>query len=439
MRVRATVMQTPGRDRLEVLADHVVDVDAAGTVTAVAPADGRPVDVDLGDDVVLLPGLVDTHVHAPQWPQLGTGLDLPLERWLFEYTFPLEARYADAAFAGAVWRDLVATLLAAGTTTALYFGARDVGSTTLLARTCAELGQRAYVGRVAMDHPEGTPAWYRDGDAAEGVDDSHRSITEIRALGSPLVHPVITPRFIPACTDALLEGLGALAAATGALVQTHCSESDWAHGHVLERTGRRDAVALDGFGLLRPHTVLAHGNFLDDTDFDLLVLRGAGVAHCPLSNSMFANAVFPLRRALDGGVRVGLGTDIAGGAAAAVLGQCQHAVSASQMLTDGVDPALPAARRGVPGSRVSIVEAFWLATQGGAELLGAPVGLLAPGRSFDAVAVRLGRPGSALRSWPELDDPARRFEKVVRLATADDVEHVWVAGRRVAGAAGWAP
>lgn len=432
-------MQTPGRHRLEVLERHVVDVGPTGDVVAIGPDDGRCVDLSLGDDVVLLPGLVDTHVHAPQWPQLGTGLDLPLERWLFEYTFPLEARYVDTAFAGVVWRDLVTTLLAAGTTTALYFGARDVASTTLLARTCAELGQRAFVGRVAMDHPEGTPTWYRDGDAAEGVDASLRSIAEIRALASPLVHPVITPRFIPACTDALLEGLGELAATTGARVQTHCSESDWVHGHVLERTGRRDAVALDGFGLLRPHTVLAHGNFLDDGDFDLLARRGAGVAHCPLSNSMFANSVFPLRRALDRGVRVGLGTDIAGGAAAAVLGQCQHAVSVSQMLDDGVDPGLPAPRRGVRGSRVSIVEAFWLATLGGADLLGAPVGLLAPGRSFDAVAVRLGRPGSALRSWPELDDPARRFEKVVRLATADDVEHVWVAGRRVAGAAGWAP
>ena len=69
----------------------------------------------------LLPGLVDTHIHAPQWPQLGTGLDIPLERWLFEYTFPLEARYADTEFASSVWNHMVPTLLSHGTTTAVYF------------------------------------------------------------------------------------------------------------------------------------------------------------------------------------------------------------------------------------------------------------------------------------------------------------------------------
>ena len=216
-------MQTPTRDRLEVLPDTVIEVDDSGTITHVGPS-SDPVDMVLGPDHVLLPGLVDTHVHAPQWPQLGTGLDLPLEQWLFSYTFPLEARYTDPAFAGPVWRDLVATLLAHGTTTAVYFGARDIGSTTLLAEVCAELGQRAFVGRVAMDHPEGTPEYYRDASAAAGVADSKASIEAIRALGSPLVHPVITPRFIPACTDELLAGLGALAADTGAIVQTGTRE-----------------------------------------------------------------------------------------------------------------------------------------------------------------------------------------------------------------------
>lgn len=423
-------MQTPTRDRLEVLPDTVIEVDDSGTITHVGPS-SDPVDMVLGPDHVLLPGLVDTHVHAPQWPQLGTGLDLPLEQWLFSYTFPLEARYTDPAFAGPVWRDLVATLLAHGTTTAVYFGARDIGSTTLLAEVCAELGQRAFVGRVAMDHPEGTPEYYRDASAAAGVADSKASIEAIRALGSPLVHPVITPRFIPACTDELLAGLGALAADTGAIVQTHCSESDWAHGYVLERHGMRDAASLERFGLLGDHTVLAHGNHLDDDDFALLRARGAGVAHCPMSNSYFANAVFPARRALDQGVRVGLGTDVAGGASPAVLTQCSDAVTVSRMLEDGVDQHLAPGARGVAGSRVTVVEGFWMATVGGADLVGAPVGVIAPGRSFDAVAVRLDRPGSALRRWPDLDDPERTFEKVVRLAGAADIDAVWVAGRQV--------
>ncbi|MFP5489549.1 MAG: amidohydrolase family protein, partial [Acidimicrobiia bacterium] len=368
----------------------------------------------------LIPGLVDTHFHAPQWPQLGTGLDLPLERWLFEHTFPLEARFADEAYATRVWEAMVPSLLAQGTTTAVYHASVHEAATTALAAACIRHGQRAFVGRVAMDHPDGTPAWYRDASATAAVEASARSIEAIRSLVDPLglVEPIVTPRFIPACTDAALTGLGELAAATGARVQTHCSESDWEHGHVLERCGRTDAHALDGFGLVRDHTVLAHATHLTDTDRSLLAARGAGVAHCPLSNVYFANRPFPTRRALDAGVRLGLGTDVAGGPSPSLLAQCGHAVAASQRLVDDGDPA----------ARIDTATAFWMATAGGAELLGIPAGLLAPGRQFDAVAVSLDRLGTD----PDLDGPERVFEKLVRLAGRSDITRVWVAGHHVA-------
>lgn len=434
--VRGTLMQTPSPERLEV-DDVVVTVGDDGVVQSVDRAVDAPharVDRDLGPDAVLLPGLVDTHLHAPQWPQLGTGLDLPLEQWLFDNTFPLERRLTDPDVAADVWPTMVATLLAHGTTTAVYYATVSVETTTMLASTCVGLGQRALVGRVGMDHPEGAPDWYRDESAGSGVDASHRSIEAIGALASSLVGPIVTPRFAPACTDALLEGLGELARATGTRTQTHCSESDWQHGHAVERFGTSDAEALDRFGLLGDHTVLAHGDHLGDDDLALLVRRGAGVAHCPLSNAYFANAVFPARRALDAGVRVGLGTDVAGGADPSLLRQCADAVTVSRLLDDGVDARIGPERRGVPGSRISIVEAFWMATAGGADLLGLPVGQIATGRQFDAVAVDLARPGSPLRIWDGIDDDARTFEKVVRLAGPSDISDVWVAGRRVAGA-----
>ena len=144
----------------------------------------------------------------PNGPSSAPGLDLPLERWLFDYTFPLEARYADAGFAATVWDDLVPSLLAMGTTTAVYFSSNHLEATTALARACARHGQRALVGRVAMDHPTGTPEWYRDATASAGVEASAASIEAVTAVGSPRVEPIITPRFTPACTDALLEGLG---------------------------------------------------------------------------------------------------------------------------------------------------------------------------------------------------------------------------------------
>lgn len=420
--VRATIVQTPEPGRFERLEHHDVVIDADGTIVSVSPAGDAVVpDVVLDRDHVLLPGMVDTHLHAPQWPQLGVGLDLPLERWLFEYTFPLEARFADVEYAQQVWAQMVPSLLSHGTTTAVYYGSVHENATTALAEACIRHGQRAFVGRVAMDHPDGTPEWYRDADAASAVAASARSIDHIRRVddGRGLVEPIITPRFIPACTDAALAGLGELAAGTGARVQTHCSESDWEHGHVLERCGVTDTHALDRFGLIRDHSVLAHATHLTDDDRSLLASTGAGVSHCPLSNAYFANRPFSARAALDAGVRVGLGTDVAGGPSPSLLSQCSHAVVASQQLADAGDP----------GARIDVAAAFWMATLGGAELVGANVGLLAPGRSFDAIAVRVPDVARLADDHDAADDVFE--ERVVRLAGPRDIATVWVAGRDV--------
>jgi guanine deaminase len=440
--VVGTAYHVPRHDTLDVLQDVAIVVDGDGVIAAIHPAESpmaasviaKAARVErLPASSRLLPGMVDLHVHAPQWPQLGTGLDLPLERWLFEYTFPLEARYEDERFADAVWEHLVPTLLAHGTTTAVYFASVHEPATRLLAGHCMRRGQRAFVGRVAMDHPEGTPAWYRDSSAGDGVEASFRSIEAIRALsgGSTLVQPIITPRFVPACTDELLAGLGGLAGDTGVLVQTHCSESDWAHAYVFDRFGRSDATVLRDLGLLRERTVLAHGDHLGDDDFELIAAARAGIAHCPISNAYFANAVLPVRRAHAHGVSIGLGTDVAGGDRPGLLSNCAMAVAASRMLEDGVDKDRVPSERGVPGSRIDIVTAFHLATAGGADVLGLPVGRFAPGCRFDAFVVDLESSRSGLRRWEDIDSEARLFEKIVRLAGPADITTVWVDGRRV--------
>ena len=320
--LRGAILHTPARDRLEYRPDARIDIDATGRITAVRDATEADADaVQLCDGNILLPGFVDLHIHAPQWQQLGTALDLPLPRWLAEHTFPLEARFADAGYAAQVYDQMVPALLANGTTTAVYFSSIHLMATEILAETCLRHGQRALVGRVAMDHPEQCPDFYRDVSAASAIDDTRALIEIIRALpgNAGRVLPVVTPRFIPACTDELLLWLGALSAETGCHIQTHVSESDWEHGHVLARCGCSDTDALANFGLLTRRTILAHGNFLDDGDVALIHATGAGIAHCPLSNAYFADAAFPLRAALEKGVRVGLGTDIAGGASPSLL------------------------------------------------------------------------------------------------------------------------
>jgi guanine deaminase len=442
--VVGTAYHAPTAQHLEVLNGVAIVVAHDGVITAVHPASSPEAREAMAvahrverlpDTQRLLPGLVDLHIHAPQWPQLGTGLDLPLERWLFEYTFPLEARYADEAFADEVWAHMVPALLAHGTTTAVYFASIHEAATRLLAERCVRHGQRAFVGRVAMDHPEATPQWYRDGSPGLGIAASERSIEAIRSAAGAgaLVQPIITPRFVPACTDELLGGLGKLAEAMGVSVQTHCSESDWEHSAVLSRFGKSDTMVLRDLGLLRQNTVLAHCNHVGDDDLVAIASADAGVAHCPLSNSYFANAVFPARRAIERGVKVGLGSDVAGGAHPGLLGQCSMAVAASRLLEDGVDHRIEASRRGVPGSRLDTVAAFHLATAGGADVLGIRVGRFLPGYHFDAFIVDTAASASGLRRWDGIDTEERLFEKIVRLAGAADIVDVHVAGRRVAG------
>jgi guanine deaminase len=432
-------------DAVETLPNALILVDETGVIRGVEPdvAAGDPrLDgyraagrlTAFADDEVLLPGLVDLHIHAPQFPQLGTALDVPLETWLQAHTFPLESRYADVAFAEAVYTRLVETLLANGTTTALYFATIHLPATQRLAEICLSMGQRALIGRVAMDEPAQCPAYYRDDSAEAAIADTRALIDFIRTMPGnerALVRPVVTPRFVPACSDALLAGLGALAQETGCHVQTHCSESDWEHQHVRARCGCTDTEALDRAGLLGRQTVLAHGNFIEPEDVARVRARGGAVAHCPLSNVYFAGAVFPLRRMLAEGLHIGLGTDIAGGASASLFESARQAVACSRLLESGTDAGKPAGERGMPGARIDVPTAFRLATAGGGEALDLPVGLFRPGYAFDAIAVQSGRRDGNVVFAPE-EDGDTILQRIVMGAGRGDIARVWVAGRLVA-------
>lgn len=438
-----TFFHAPTPDALVVLADTLITIGHDGMIADVVPPDApgqASAMAAFGDALVRLPagtfaipGFVDLHVHAPQYPQLGLALDEPLEIWLQKYTFPLEARYADLAFARERYEVLVDDLIANGTTTALYFATQDREATKLLADICIDKGQRALVGKVVMDDPAACPDYYRDAGPDQAIADTRAVIDHLRNHpdnASARVLPVVTPRFIPSCTDETLGRLGALASECGCHIQTHCSESDWAHGHVLTRLGVTDAEALDGFGLLTRHAVLAHSNFLTDTDMDRLAARGSAVAHCALSNVYFANSVFPLRHALEKHVHVGLGTDISGGPASSMFEACRTTVQSSRILQDGVDPALPASERGRANSRVDLVTAFHLATAGGGVALDLPIGILAPGYKFDLVAIDTTVRDGSIRLF-DLSDPKAIFEKIIYGAARANIAAVWIDGATI--------
>lgn len=444
MIVKGTIIHTPVLGRVEIINDALVTVDDGGqilhvhrtdsseyeTCLATARVDDQFIELQRGQ--YLLPGLVDLHIHAPQWPQLGKALHLPLYDWLQQYTFPLEARYADLGFARTVYTSLVDNLLANGTTTATYFGTIHLEATKLLADICQELGQRAIVGKVVMDNPDECPPFYRDDSCESSLDDTRAFVEYVSGIGgkdSDRVLPAVTPRFIPSCTDDALRGLGQIAQDYACHVQTHCSESDWEHDYVLDRHGLNDTRSLDQFGLLTDKTVLAHANLISSADMTTIRDRDCGIAHCPLSNIYFSNAVFPARKALDSGLTVGLGTDISGGPRADILSNCQAAVNASRSLEEGVDAGTDAASRGTPDSRIDYREAFWMATVGGARALDLQIGQISAGYSFDAIVVDTELPESNLATWDDLDAVDDVLQKIIYNADRRNIVRVWVQGK----------
>lgn len=448
MVIQGTLVHTPVRGELEVIHDalvsvgvtgEIVKIDTSGSTTynksLVAARENKQL-TTLKEGQYLLPGLVDLHIHAPQWPQLGKALDLPLYDWLQQCTFPLEAKYADLEFAQASYSSLVDNLIANGTTTATYFGTVHLAATKLLADICLEKGQRAVIGRVAMDNADECPDFYRDPTPTIALDETRAFIDYVRGLhgnSDKRVMPAVTPRFIPACTDTLLKGLGEIASEYDCHIQTHCSESDWEHNYVLGRHGVHDTQSLDQFALLTDKTILAHANLISAGDMATIRHADCGIAHCPLSNIYFSNAVFPARRALDFGLKVGLGTDISGGPKADILSNCQGAVNASRALEEGVDPLLGGAARGTPDSRISYLDAFWMATVGGAQSLGLKIGQLSQGYSFDAIVIDTAVPDSNLLIWKDLDSDADILQKIIYNGNRNNIEKVWVQGRLLKG------
>jgi len=448
MVVKGTLIHTPVMGEVEAIVGAIVSVSDEGKILSVRTRDAENYEDDVNAAAAggklteltktqyLLPGLIDLHIHAPQWPQLGKALHLPLSDWLRDYTFPLEAKYDDLEFARHNYESLVDNLLANGTTTATYYGTKHLEATRLLAEICLAKGQRAVIGKVAMDNEEECPDFYRDESTTSGLDETCELIEYIRNLSGNdrgRVLPAVTPRFIPACTDEMLEGLASIASEYNCHVQTHCSESDWEHNYVIERHGINDTQSLDRFHLLTNKTVLAHSNLISDTDMTTIKTRKSGIAHCPLSNIYFSNAVFPARRALNLGLNVGLGTDISGGPNPSILRNCQATVNSSRLLEEGVDPTVPANQRGTPHSRVDYLDSFWMATVGGAKTLGLKVGQFAKGFQFEAIVVDTDVADTNLPSRCASDSAEDILQKIIYCAERRNITNVWVQGSMVKG------
>lgn len=404
--IRGTFVILPSLGALHVLTDHLLAVDAAGHITHFSAADSFASQALLSGSACpliqipkgsfLLPPFCDLHLHAPQFLYQGTGLHLPLLQWLDEYAFKAEERLdADAALARTVYTRLAQRLIENGTGTVLLFGTIKEETNLILADVMQNAGIKAFVGKLSMDISS-RPSYVEA--SAEAALVAARSFVArcketVAALPahSRLVEPVLTPRFVPTCSDELLEGLGHLAAEESLRVQSHMAEAHDQVEWVRSQRGAEDIDVFDQHGLLTANTVQAHCTFLDAPALARVAQRGTAVAHCPLSNAYFSAAPFALREALVAGVRVGLGTDVAGGYSLDMMSAMRQAVAVSRM-REGTR-RLEHAQEAEEGNGVAVdwKETLYLATQGGKEALGLGrgSGTFKVGAPFDAQQIRI--------------------------------------------------
>lgn len=435
---QGAIVHCTNLNTLEILPDATLVVDARGTITAfhkstqdveqrALPSDAQVHRILPGDFII--PGFIDCHNHAPQWPMRGLGQGLHILDWLEKVTFPHEARFADPIYARKSYESCVGGFIRQGITTASYYCSSHAEATRILADICLAKGQRALVGKCNMDR--NAPDSVRDQSAQISLDETRACIEHIRGLehnSSALVQPVLTPRFAICCTPELLEGLGKIATSDGDIaIQTHFNEAEQEVKATRELFPQfqSECDLYESFGLLGPRSILAHCTVMDAYETSRLKALKCGIAHCPIANMTVGGGfmVAPVADFLRNGIKVGLGTDSGGGFASGMLDSIRQAIIASnarEVLSTGADRAL------------TLSQAFYLATMGGAEVLGLDnkIGNFAVGKDFDAAWIS-SEPVSAMTIREEDDSLSTIFEKFLMTGDDRNIVQVFVRGRSI--------
>lgn len=327
---------------------------------------------------LVIPGMVDLHIHAPQYAFRGLGMDLELLDWLKTYTFPEEAKYADMEYAEKAYGIFVDSLKNSATTRASVFATVHRAATILLMDKLEEAGLVCYVGKVNMDRDATDDL--REPSAEYSAFDTFGWLNGIQGRYENTM-PILTPRFLPSCSDQLLNELHEVREAYDLPIQSHLSENpgEVELVHELFPKAAFYGAGYEHFGLFGGDckTVMAHCIYSGWDEIDLIKKNGVFVAHCPASNMNLSSGIAPIRKYLELGIHVGLGSDVAGGESESIFRAVSDAVQVSKLYWRLVD------QRCQP---LTFEEAFYLATVGGGEFFG-KVGSFDPDYEFDAVVL----------------------------------------------------
>ena len=378
---------------------------------------------DYGDALVF-PGMVDLHVHAPQYAFRGMCMDLELMDWLNSYTFPEEEKYESLEYAEKAYGMFVEAMKKGATTRSCIFATRYRYSTELLMELMEKSGLISYVGKVNMDR-----------ESSESLTEESADISAFTTFGwinavkdrFENTKPILTPRFIPCCTDKLMEELREIQMAYGIPIQSHLSESKGEIDFVkflrpnnlfygesyneYDLFGKNDDIDTD------VKTVMAHCVWSTDEEAELMLKNGVFIAHCPASNMNLTSGIAPIRKYLDMGINIGLGSDVAGGHSDSIFRAVTDAIQVSKMYFRMVDESV---------KPLVFSEAFYLATKGGGAFFG-KVGSFEDGYAFDAVVM-----DDSVLPHPQSLNLAERMERAVYLGLDDKkITAKYVAGRKI--------
>lgn len=385
-------------------------------VYAVLPEEYQAFPLYNFEDKMIIPGLVDLHVHAPQYAFRGLAMDLELIDWLNTYTFVEEAKYNDVRYAEQAYDIFVEDLRNSATTRACIFGTIHTEATLLLMEKLEKAGLKSYVGKVNMDR--NSPEYLCEESARKAMEDTEKWL--MASADYENVKPILTPRFTPSCSDELFEKLSVLQKKYHLPVQSHLSENFGEIAWVKELCPETKFYGqsydrYDMFGKECP-TIMAHCVHSGEEEIEMMREQKVFVAHCPESNANLSSGVAPVKRYLEKGMKVGLGSDIAAGSSLSIFKAMAMAVQCSKLRWRLQEQDL---------APLTLEEVFYLATKGGGEFFG-KVGSFEEGYEFDAVVLDDSSIKTPLRLAVK-----ERLERLVYLAEDKHIVAKFVGGKKI--------